>query len=206
MYAPPTSLVLVMTSEMESERELKTKSSPPSGLRASCTGPRPTSMQGFKTIGLGRVCWVRAGAGQGDDHDLVAAGAGYKGLGGVGQDDGVRGAGAALEDGADDCAGGGIDEADGVAAAVGDDQGLAVGGDAGGDGLFAGADLGNLAAGLEVDDGDGVGAGVGHVGQLAGGVEIDGDGLAVDGDGGGDGVVLSVDDGDGALAALRRRS
>ena len=90
--------------------------------------------------------------------------------------------------------------------AVGDDQGFAVGRDAGGDGLLAGADVGDFAAGLEVEDGDGVGAGVGHVGQRAVGVEIDGDGLAAEGNGGGDGVVFGVDDGDGTLAAGERRS
>ena len=72
-----------------------------------------------------------------------------------------------------------------------------------GDGLLAGADLGDFAAGLEIDDGDGVGAGVGDVGQLAVGVDIDGDGLAVERDGGDDGVVFSVDDGEGTLAGGR---
>ena len=70
------------------------------------------------------------------------------------------------------------------------------------DRLLAGADLRDLAAGLEVEDGDGVGAGVGDVGQRAVGVEVDGDRLPVNGNGGGDGVVFRIDDGD---RALRRR-
>ena len=107
-----------------------------------------------------------------DGHDLVAAGAGCECLGGIGQDDDIAGAGAAFEDGAH-LARGGVDDADRVATAVGDHEGLAVGRNARRGRLFAGADLRNFAASLQVEDRDAVRAGVGDVGEFAVGIECD---------------------------------
>ncbi len=80
-----------------------------------------------------------------DGHDLVAAGAGCEGLRRIGQDDHVAGAGAAFDNGAD-LAGGGVDDADGVAAAIGDNQRLAVGRDARCGRIFSDANLRHFAA------------------------------------------------------------
>ena len=98
-------------------------------------------------------------------------------FGGVGEDDGVGGTGAAGEGGAEvegllggcvDDVGIDVEDGDAAAAAVGDDEGAAVGGDTGQAGLFAGAGDGDLAAVIEVEDGDSVGAGVGDEGAVAG--------------------------------------
>ena len=81
--------------------------------------------QGFQPIGR---CGGSIGTGfvrQLDGHDLVAAGAGCERLGRVGQNDDIGGAGAAFKNGAN-LARGGVDDADGVSAAVGDDERLAV--------------------------------------------------------------------------------
>jgi hypothetical protein len=123
----------------------------------------------------------------------MAGGAGDESLGGVGEDDDVACAGAAVDGGADGSGGGSadgvdrggqrgyvgqIDDGDAVASMVGDDKGFAVGGDAEGDGLLSSFNLGDFAAGFELKDGDGVGAGVGDVGEGAGGIDVDGDGSA----------------------------
>ncbi len=72
--------------------------------------------------------------------------------------------------------------------------------------LLAGSDLGGLAAAFQIDDGDRVGAGVGDVGKLACGIDVDGDRLAMQRNGGDDSVVFGVDDGERALASPERRN
>ena len=100
-------------------------------------------------------------------------------------------------------AGGGVDDADGVAAAIGDHQRLAIGRRRARRRLFAGADLRRFRGAPSDRRRRWVRAGVGDVGQLAVGIEIDGDRLAVHGNGGDDGVVLGVDHRNGALAGGR---
>ena len=76
-----------------------------------------------------------------------------------------------------------VEDGDTSAAAVGDDERAAGGGDAGEAGLFACAGDAGFRGGGQVDDGDGVGAGLGDVGAVAGGREGDEVGEAVYGDG-----------------------
>ncbi len=126
--------------------------------------------------------------------------AGHKGLRRIGKNDHLGRSGAARKRGAHFAAGW-IDDGHRVSALVGDDESLAVGRQARGNGLVAGGDLRDFAAGLEIDDGNGIRAGVGYVGDGSGRVEIDRERLPVQRDGGHDRVVLGIDHRERAVGA-----
>jgi len=147
------------------------------GLEGELDGALTYIHEGFEAVWFGCVGLVGLGwvglVSESDCHDLMAGGAGDECLGRVGEDDGVTGAGAAVDGGANGTGGwaanavnggreggyvGEIDDGGAVAAVVGDDEGFAVGRDAEGDWLFSRLDLRDFAAGFQLKDGDGVGA------------------------------------------------
>ena len=129
------------------------------GLEGQLHGGVADVHESFEAIGLARrgglggVAW----GGQGDDHDLVAGGAGYKGFGGVGQDDGVRGAGQSSKTARHDGAAGSMMLTLPLRR-LATSQFFASGEMRAETGSSPAPMTGNLAAGVEVEDGDGVGA------------------------------------------------
>jgi hypothetical protein len=124
MYAPPTSSVLVTTSEIESDSEFKTNSSPPSGLIANCSGALPTSSRASRRSGCAGCASERASA--------IAmiwwpAEQATNVLEESGKDHSIRGTGAAIESLERTLAACGVNQADRIASlAVGYDQCLSI--------------------------------------------------------------------------------
>ncbi len=177
------------TSLTVSESELETKISPPSGLRASWTGARPTSMKPSRRSGPPGLNLESASA---IAMTWWPAEQATKALDESGRMTASPAPGQSCEDGADAARLGARCDGDGVAAAVGDHQALAIRRKQRLRRLLAHADLRDFAPGGEIDDGDGVGAGVGDVSELAVGVHTDRDRLAVQRNDRGDRVLLRV--------------
>ena len=202
MYAPPTSLVVVTTSEIGVGLRVGYEQLAAIGLERQVHRRAAHVQHGFQAVGRGRM---GVGPGQRDRHHLVTAGAGYEGLGRVGQNDRVRGAGAAGEIGAHS-ARRRIHQAHRISASIGHDHGFPVRSGTRFHRLLTGADRGNLPPRLQVENRDGVRTGIGHVGAVAGRIHVDRNRLPMHLDIGGDGIVLGVDHRDESQVAGARPS